>query len=305
MSTPTAATSMEETPVFFHAGEDLLFGMLTTPLTNPRGIAVVMLSGGGTPLSTNVNGLSVRMCRQIATQGFHGFRFDYHGVGESGGTPDRFHLGAPFVTDLEGALAWLRSQGIERVVLVGSCFGARTVLAVASRANGVEGAILISPPVRDFEMGERTSTRIAAEFTLAGYARRALRLATLRGLASKRRRRLYTRLAKEKLRHVKRSRERDDQNGTGRYGVSQRFVDQLDALVNASTPVEIVYGERDDFLSDFERGKSGPLGRALERAGPGIRVTTLPGTVHGYRRMESQEQVLGLVTNWLIRLPTG
>jgi pimeloyl-ACP methyl ester carboxylesterase len=303
VSVLTAATSLEEEPVFFRAGEADLFGVVTAPLANPRGIAVVILSGGGTPLSTNVNGLSVRLCRRVAGLGFHGFRFDYHGVGESSGEPDRFRLGTPFVRDLDGALACLESKGIDRFVLVGSCFGARTVLAVAASRGGVLGAILIAPPVRDFEMGERTQTRMAAEVTLAGFVRRALRASTLRGLASVDRRRVYARLAREKARRL--TRPRLGGGSHGRYGVSRRFVEQLDALVDAGTPVVIVFGERDDLLSDLERGRSGPLGPTLERGGDRVKVVTLPGTVHGFRHLETQERVLDLVTDWVVRLPSS
>src|SRR6185369_8424395 len=148
-------------------------------------------------LSTNVNDISVRLCRAVSAFGFHAFRFDYHGAGESGGHSDRFHLAEPFTLDLEGAIRCLRNRGVTRFVLVGSCFGARTVLAAAPSVVGLLSVILLCPPVRDIAMGER----MAAELTTRDYVRRAVKPRTLAKLMSADGRRIYTKLAKAKVRH--------------------------------------------------------------------------------------------------------
>ncbi len=160
MNTVVPATSRQETPVWFDAGEHLLFGILTRPRDQVRGVAVIIVPGAGTPLSTNVNDLSVRLCRSVSAHGFHGFRFDYHGVGESTGTLDRFHLAEPFVLDLQGGHpvpAGSRASS-------GSCSSGRASergrLSRPRRdTEGLVALILICPPVRDFEMGEAMVAR--------------------------------------------------------------------------------------------------------------------------------------------------
>ena len=82
----------EESPVFFKAANHQLFGILTEPTGDPLGTVVIPLSGGGTPLSTNRNRFSVRLCREVARLGFHALRFDYHGIGESEGQVAPFEL---------------------------------------------------------------------------------------------------------------------------------------------------------------------------------------------------------------------
>jgi alpha/beta superfamily hydrolase len=303
MRASAPATSRQETPLFFAAGEDVLFGILTSPTADARGVAVVVAAGGGTPLSTSVNGLSVRLCRGISRYGFHAFRFDYHGVGESTGTLDRFHLGEPYVRDLAAAVECLRDQGIRRYVLLGSCFGARTALATAPSTEGLEGVILISPPTRDFEMGERISTRMAAELGIGEYVRRAMTRRALAGLLQRDRRRAYTRLAKEKLRHAAGSRNGDSGDRQARYEVSPGFLEPLRALVERGVPVSIFYGDAEDFFADFERARSGALGRILEAAGETIAVTTIPGEIHGFEQVEAQEKVLDSVMDRLTRFP--
>jgi dienelactone hydrolase/acyl carrier protein len=148
-------TAYNDHPVFFPAGDDDLFGILTSPCVEGNGTAVTMLTGGGYVTSMHRNRTYVRLSRRLAELGYHGLRFDYHGTGESGGTADRFELHRPFVGDLEAALAWLRGQGIDRHVLVGSCFGSRTALACAPGLAGLAGVVLLSPPARDLRYVER------------------------------------------------------------------------------------------------------------------------------------------------------
>ncbi len=296
----TEATTLQETPAFFPAGENTLFGVLTAPLNEPRGVAVIVLPGGGTPLSVNVNGLSVRLSRRLAALGFHALRFDYHGSGESAGNPDRFRLDQPFTNDLEAAMSWLRGRGIDRFVLVGSCFGARTALATTVHGDDVQGVGLLSMPVRDFEMGERSTTRLAAQLSMWGYVRRAVTPRVVRGLLAKDHRRAYGRLVKEKLR-----RKGGGDQGEGRYGVSSRLLEELRSLVDSSVPTLFLYGEGDDLLAEFERARSGELGVILKRSSSSVSLVTLRGPVHGFKSVDVQDEVLDVLTDWIDSLPGG
>jgi pimeloyl-ACP methyl ester carboxylesterase len=289
-----STTTLDESPVFFPARDGTLFGVLTEPRTAERGVAVVVLSGGGTPLSTSVNRISVRLCRDVAGIGFHALRFDYHGVGESAGTTDRFHLAKPFVGDVDAALAFLRTRGIERFALVGSCFGARTALAAAALTLDVEGLVLISPPVRDFEMGERTATRMANELSLRGYAREALRWRNVRKFSHAARRRQYSKLARAKLRAMRRSVAKNGTADKGRV-VSGTFVQEFGDVIGRDIQVLVIFGEGDDLWTDFERA---PMPIAPPHA-EALAVKVLPGAVHGFPDVACQEAVLEGIHRWL------
>ena len=297
------ATSAQESPVFFPASGARLFGILTSPSSAPRGTAVVVLSGGGTPLATSVNRLSVRLCRRLAGDGFHSFRFDYHGVGESFGQSTRFHLGQPFTTDVIGAVDWLRAQGIERFALVGSCFGARTALSAAATMQGLLGTALVCPPVRDFEMGEKATTRIAAQLSAWSFIRRAAISKRISNLLRPDVRRRYARLGAEKVRRLVGG--LDETSREARYGLSPQFLGPMRSLAERSVPVTLIYGETDDFLTDFEKARPGELDEVLETFGTALSVTHLPGAIHGFRDLETQDQVLDLVSEWLDRQAVG
>jgi pimeloyl-ACP methyl ester carboxylesterase len=303
----TPATSRNELPLFFPAGEDLLFGILTRPTSVANGAAVVIAAGGGTPLSTNVNGLSVRLCRRVAALGFHALRFDYHGLGESSGRLGEFDLTAPFVSDVSAALQCLRDRGVERFVLVGSCYGARAVLAVAPATEGLEAIVLISPPIRDFEMGQRVATHLAGHLKPWDFVRRALSVRGISGLFDADRRRTYSKLVREKLRRTNGSSDSGLKDREARYVISPRFLEPLGALARGGATVSIIYGEADDYWREFEQARSTDLGRIWLQGGPNMMLTTLPGHVHGFRSADVQERVLDIVATQLsdLRIDAG
>ena len=161
-----APSGVEEEAVHFGSGGERLFGILSHPAAEPRGVAVVFLQGAGYVPSFNHNRLWVTLSRRLGTEGFHAFRFDYRGVGESTGTAARVRLDRPVPDDLLAAVGCVRRVGVERFVLVGSCFGALTALA-ASATPGVVSEVLLAPPVllprRD--RGRRAAPRLRPRST--------------------------------------------------------------------------------------------------------------------------------------------
>lgn len=307
MTSVLAATSRQETPVFFRAGGHRLFGVFTRPTADPVGVAVVVLPGAEHNTSTGRNRFTVRLCRRLAVAGYHAMRLDYHGVGESTGTIDRFRLDDPFVQDLDGTVRWIERQGVHRFVLVGWCFGARTSLAYAAEAPGVQGLVLISVPVRDYERGERSITRVALEESVWAILRRGLRPATLRELVGdERRRRRVVRLARAKGRVLRaRLRGRGPGRGDDPLWVSPQFVDQVGRLVSRRVPVLFVFGTGDDVYEDFVRARAGRLGHILEAGERTAQVVVLEGQVHGLSGVRLQDDLLGIVQGWLGRGRVG
>lgn len=289
----------EEEPAFFSAGSETLFGILTRPNVKSLGIAVVMLPGGaGTRLSSNRNRLSVRFARRVSQLGYHAFRFDFHGAGESTGAEEFLRLDQPFVDDVDGAVRWLRQQGVSRFVLIGSCFGARTALASASRLSGVRGAVLISPPVRDYGEGERVVTRLANDWSIWRYLGRALRPRVLMGFFTRDRRPVYAKAARLKWRSLQ-SRLRVGSRAEGEGVASPKFTEPLMNLLERRIPVLILYGDAEESYQEFRQARRGRLAALLE--GADATVSTLPGSVHGFTSVEIQDAVLDVVADWLAR----
>jgi pimeloyl-ACP methyl ester carboxylesterase len=293
------ATTKAEQPVFFAAAGQTLFGVFTRPIVDPLGVAVVVLPGGGTPFTVNRNRLSVRLCRRLSAAGFHVMRFDYHGGGESSGVLQSIRLDRPFVEDLRGAVQWIAHQGVARLVLMGSCFGARTALATAVKEPTVEAAILVSLPLHDVARGERSST--PADRIRGRYLRHAFHSDVLRGLFERRRRRKYVRYFRAKWGAVW-QRMRAVFTGTAHDAiepVSPSVLRALESLVERRARLLLLYGEEDGFYREFLHQKQGSLAGMLRRGGSRLEVRTLPGRVHGFTRVSVQDEVLAAATAWL------
>lgn len=288
------ATTHNERPVFFSAGAEDLFGIITEPTAEPRNVALILLTGGAVP-APNRNRLSVRIARRVAALGFHTLRFDYRGVGESTGVTESYRLDRPFAEDVLAGVRCLEAQGIQGFALAGTCFGARTALASVDRISRLRGVALLAPPVRDFEMG---TVAIEAKPT-AHYVKRALRLRTMRRLLDPDRRRLYGRMARTKLSAVARSSRVVP--GPARDEVSPRFAEPLAQLASRGVPVLLAYGSDDEFYGPFREARP-KLAALLEVPGARVEERLVPGRIHGLSRLAVQDEVANLIEDWLPRL---
>jgi len=238
-SVPGAA--YREVPAFFAADGEHLFGVLTSPTGDPTGLCVTMLAGAWYGPATHRNRLFVRLARRLATEwGCHSLRVDFHGAGESTGVS---HLGLddPFPGDLTGAVHWLQSQGIHRHVVVGACLGSRTALMAAPEIDGLEGLVLLAPPLGT---------------------------------------------------------EADHEAET--YQVVPAVVDAFRYLMGAGIPTLVVYGRKEPGPRQaFEGGVLGPLDLDGATAAGHLELGSVPGRVHGSRRIEVQDAVLEAVAAWV------
>lgn len=309
VATELVPDAYEESPVFLDAAEGAVFGIVTFP-RDPRGrTAVIVLASGGTPLTTNRNRVSVRMCRGLASLGYTAFRMDYHGTGESSGTVDSLHLGRPFVGDVLAAVDHLKGLGIERFILLGSCFGARTALAAGSRIEGVETVIALATPLRDFAMGERHSQNAAMKRSLARYIVESFRPRTIKGYFDRRTRAVYRRHARAKLRHVWGRVARvipwSNHPSVATSAVGPRFEEAVRDLVEQEVPILFVFGQDEDYYQEFLAASEGDLAGLLARAGSRVRVVTVPGRVHGLTTVAVQDAVVDLILEWAHERPTA
>jgi pimeloyl-ACP methyl ester carboxylesterase len=303
MSDVALTTSYVETPVFFEAGADTLFGLVTLPREGRARTGLVILTGAGTPLTVNRNRMSVRICRELAALGYAGMRIDYHGVGDSTGAIEEFRLDRPFVEDVRGAVECLRRAGVERVILAGSCFGARTALSAAAELDNVDAVILVASALRDYALGENKSLNYARNKSFARYARVALRPSTLRGLFHGRTRRGYAKYARGKLRVTAAKlpglRRLVRARPTATEEVAPSFERPLRTLVDRGVLVRFIYGSEDAFFTDeFRTAAAGRLADVLGGGRDAVEVSVLPGKLHGFTTVEIQDSVVDEIIGW-------
>jgi pimeloyl-ACP methyl ester carboxylesterase len=286
------STAALETPVYFEAGDDVLLGVLTRPSVRSLNVALISAAGGLRGTSMGRNRMMVRLARQAGGRGFHAFRFDYHGVGESTGPIESFSLDAPYVQDLEAAARTVEGFGVERHVYAGICFGARTVMSLVPSREGVAGVALVEPPIRDGLRQGRKLTRYGNRQLM----RVALRPWVLAGLLKKEQRAYYAKFVKAKL-HAARTKD-ESREETDLSWVSEDYLGTLQRLVDRGVPVLLVYGDGSENYREFLRAQTGRLGELMSSAGDGIEIVTLPGQIHGFSDLLSQQRVIDTIEGW-------
>lgn len=308
MSKTEVQTTYIETPVYFDAGDHSLFGVLTLPPDGRARTGLIILSGGGALLTVNRNRMSVRICREVADLGYAGFRMDYHGAGESTGSIGEFSLDRPFVEDVAAAVRYLRTVGVERVVLAGSCFGGRTALSAAPTLDNVEAVILIATALRDYPFGEGMSLVKARKLSIGRYVREMLRPRRIKGLFHRRVRRTYWLYARNKLRvmaaRVPGIRRTVASKPTGTEEVSPSFERPLRELVGRRVPVRFLFGEEDGFYTDeYRTAAAGSLADVLDERRGSVELAVLPGRLHGFTTLAVQDAVVDEIVRWAAAHP--
>lgn len=301
------ATTLDEERVAIACAGHQLSGVLTRPTVEPNGIAVVFYAGRWSVTSVGRSRLFVYLARRLAGLGYHSLRLDYMGLGESTGAERPWRLEDPFTDEPDAAVAFLAALGLTDIVVAGTCGGARMGLDSTRRIPGVRGAVLMSPPVRDYSKGTRTASLPVGEFL-----RRAARPQVLLGLRDPRRRRRYAFHLRTKAGGLWR-RIRTGAGagagagaGTGEEGfewISPHFLDALEALVKRGVPVLLFFGRDDAAYEEFQRGRAGRLGRLLERAGDLVSIEVVDGRFHGLAQADVGPLSAAAVEPWLARLP--
>jgi pimeloyl-ACP methyl ester carboxylesterase len=298
----TPPSTPDEVPVFFPAASETLLGMVTRPRGHDLGIGVVLLDAGRYTTSAGRNRLRSRMARRLADRGFHVLRFDYHGVGDSTGVVPEFVLGEPFTDDFGAAAQVLRADGIERIIAVGDCFGARTALAGAALGSpAAAGLVLTLLPWRDSGRTELAQDRLVSEMSVRDYAEHFAIAKLGRAVVDARVRALYWQLVSKKARQLfagLRNRTRGIQLESW---ASRTVFRQLTTVLDRGLPTLLVYGvpDGDEHSEDF-CALSDHLGPVLRR--PTIETASLPVPLGGFRYAQGQELYLDVVEDWITRV---
>lgn len=304
--TSTMIPAPAEDPEYFDADGVTLFGIHSPP-AEANGAGIVLLSGGGaTAPATNRNRLSVRLGRLLAARGYHAFRFDYHGIGESSGVlAGAPRVDEPFLADVHGAVGCVRRRGVEEILLVGSCFGARTALAAAPDVPDLSAVVLVSPPLRDLGLEDAAGARLALNLTTRESLKRAARLRTIAGLFRPGRRKIYRRfLAVRAQRIASRLRRfalRD--RGVDDSWLGKDFLVPIQRLAERDIPVLFIYGTEDHHYHDWVLARPGRLGKVLGGA-PRTELLVMEGWVHGLTQINIQERVADTILDWIRRIDT-
>lgn len=148
--------NLDERALTFHCGEEALYGILSAPATPcVRGVLIVV---GGPQYRVGSHRQFTLLARALADNGIAAMRFDYRGMGDSGGDMRRFDT---VDDDLRAAIdAFMEARPeMREVVLWGLCDAASAVTMYAARDARVKGLVLLNPWVRTADGLARTTLR--------------------------------------------------------------------------------------------------------------------------------------------------
>ncbi len=302
MTTKAVEPRVVDQPVFFPPEDQRYFGIVSTPAPENRGTTGVILLSGTHSGSTTMgrNRLWVGIARSLAAEGFTAVRLDYAGLGESLTGGPIYDLELPAVDAFHAAKAHLASLGMQKFVVVGTCFGSRTALAGAAEAEDIAGVLLLAPPVRNPKKGEGGTAHLAMYASTGDLAKRALSLRTIRKLvATKKARSVARRVLTGKVKHSV-SRGETDDTGERRAATeaADGFLRPLRTLAQHGVPVRMVFGTNDIFWTEYEHALQGRLGQVIDKAGDTIQVDTVPGVVRGFTSIRIQEASQDNIIAW-------
>ncbi|MTW14575.1 hydrolase 1, exosortase A system-associated, partial [Pseudoduganella eburnea] len=136
---------LEERALAFPCQGETLVGLLSgANASSRRGVLIVV---GGPQYRAGSHRQFTLLARQLAARGIPSLRFDYRGMGDSGGAPHQFDMVAD---DLRAAIDAFQAAlpGLQEVVLWGLCDGAAAALFYAHRDARVTGLVLLNPWAR-------------------------------------------------------------------------------------------------------------------------------------------------------------
>jgi len=131
-SSTTMSEPFTETVTFTTSDDVQLAGTLFG-----NGNVAVVLAHQGTPGAdqTTWHGFGTL----LAERGYTALAFDFRGIGESGGTPDRSKLD----TDLSSALQFLGDEGHEEILCFGASMGGTTCIQIAINGHELAGLVAL------------------------------------------------------------------------------------------------------------------------------------------------------------------
>ena len=139
---------MREEKLKFKRGELELVGVLTTPEI-PLEKTVVLCHG--LTVDKDEGGVFTSLANKLAEVGYHVFRFDFSGHGESQGNPINMTVQQE-KEDLEAAVKFLQSTGHKLFGIVAASFGSGPALLYTAEHLDVIKALVLFNPLIDYRV---------------------------------------------------------------------------------------------------------------------------------------------------------
>ncbi len=292
-----------ETPVSFRCGDADLIGMVHTPDekvhdTPRRGVLIVV---GGPQYRIGSHRQFLLLARALADNGIAAMRFDYRGLGDSGGEVAGFEN---IDDDIRAATDAFQQSvpGLEEIVLWGLCDAASAILFYVPGDSRITASVLLNPWVR----------------SETGYAKTQLRHYYLQRLTS---REMWSKVFRGRfqlleslgsffgtVRTATTDRKKDNAANANSIADSNAggnpLADRMaEGLGNYARPVLLIMSGNDLTAREFDDAvKASPKWQKLVADGRMTR-RDLPAADHTFSRRLWRDEVAAISVDWIRGLP--
>lgn len=247
---------MEKSVSFQNSKGSHLAGILTEP--DNHKFILVMAHG----FSSSKNTINfVKLAERLVQKGIATFRFDFFGHGNSDGLFENI-TATEAVNDILQAIKFVKSQGYEKVGLLGSSFGGLASIMAASKTNDLSFLALKSP-VSDYFASEKSI-----------YSQTQLDKWQKDGFTD------YI----DQSKHLKLNYS---------YIVDMPKHDAYATAKNISVPTLVVHGNQDEEVPYTQSQK-------LIQCLPNSKLITIDGADHRYTTESHAQQMLEAITNFVV-----
>lgn len=256
----------------------------------------VVAAGAGRSGLTKSDGLFIRMARAMADTGCDVVRFDWRGTGSSLGKAD-FMNEPLYVDDVVAATSVFEQH--RPLALLGSCYGARSVLRAAVELEDTIAVALLAYPMP----GKANNRELKAKrISVAQAAGLALKPSIIKGWFDPRMRRLYGRWLSNRLKMVQRNALRRLGAQETKSGMEldtlEDLAEMLSTLVERGVSILFVFGEGEQHLELFRSAAEQELAPVLAASHGQIEVITTSEGLYGWRTVGTIDRALDIAREW-------